>query len=113
MESILNSIKKLLGIPEEIDDYDADIIILANSVFFTLYQMGVGSEAFVLKNKTQSWGDFFGDDKVNEAVKSYIYLKVKAAFDPPTSSFVLESLNKNIAEHEWRINVDYDHREPQ
>lgn len=112
MDSILNSIKKLLGIPEEITDYDTDIVMHANSVFFTLYQMGVGSEAFVLTDKEAVWSDFFGDNKINEAVKAYIYLKVRAAFDPPTTSFVLDSLNKQIAEHEFRINVDYDPREP-
>lgn len=113
MESILTSLKKLIGIPEEITDFDADIIIFANSVFFILFQMGVGDKAFVLQNAEQKWSDFFGGNKENEAVKAYVYLKVKAQFDPPTQSFVLESLNKNIAEYEWRINVDYDDRAPE
>ena len=112
MDSILDSVKKLLGIPKEIDDYDIDVIMHINSVFFILYQMGVGDKAYVLHDNTETWADFFGDLKENEAVKMYVYYKVRILFDPPSSSFVLEAMNKAIQEYEFRINLDYDPRNP-
>ena len=106
MESILISIKKLLGITEEYDQFDPDIIMHINSVFMVLTQLGVGpSEGFSIEDDTSVWSDFIQDTNKIEAVKSYIYLKVKLAFDPPLSSAVIESMNRLINELEWRLNV--------
>lgn len=106
MESILTSIKKLLGIAEEYAHFDDDIIMHINSAFMTLQQLGVGpSDGFIISSDEQVWNDFLGDTKKLEAVKSYVYLKAKLIFDPPTSSFVLESINRQIQEYEWRLNV--------
>ena len=106
MDSILTSIKKLLGITEEYDHFDQDIIMHINSVFMILTQMGVGpSEGFTIEDDTSVWTDFIQDKNNIEAVKSYIYLKVKLLFDPPQNSFTIEAINKMIAEMEWRINI--------
>lgn len=106
MESILTSIKKLLGITEEYAHFDDDIIMHINSAFMSLQQLGVGpSDGFTITSDEQVWTDFLGEMKKLEAIKSYIYLKVKLIFDPPTSSFVLESINRQIQEYEWRLNV--------
>lgn len=106
MESILTSIKKLLGITEEYDHFDPDIIMHINSVFMILTQLGVGpAEGFSIEDDTSVWSDFIQDTNKIEAVKSYIYLKVKLAFDPPLSSAVIESMNRLINELEWRLNV--------
>lgn len=107
MDSILTSIKKLLGISEEYDHFDPDIIMHINSVFMTLTQLGVGpAEGFIIEDETSVWGDFIDSSIINiEAVKSYTYLKVKLLFDPPLSSAVIESTNRMISEYEWRINV--------
>lgn len=106
MESILTSIKKLLGITEEYDQFDPDIIMHINSVFMILTQLGVGpSEGFFIEDDTAVWTDFIQDVKKLESVKTYIYLKVKLAFDPPLSSAVIESMNRLINELEWRLNV--------
>lgn len=109
VDSILTSIKKLLG-PEEIyEHFDADIIMHINSAFSTLTQLGVGpEEVFVIKDKTAIWTDFIQDDKRLEFVKTYIYLKVKLVFDPPLSSSVLDAMNRQINELEWRLNVAVD-----
>ena len=108
MESILTSIKKLLGITEEYKHFDEDIIMHINSVFLILTQLGVGpSEGFTIKDDTSMWTDFVPKDRV-ELVKSYMYLKVKVLFDPPTNSSVLESTNRMINEFEWRLNVAVD-----
>ena len=106
MESILTSIKKLLGIDEEYTQFDDDIIMHINSVFLNLTQLGVGpSEGFLIEDDTATWDDFIGDSNQLQAVKSYVYLKVKLLFDPPLSSSVTESMNRMISELEWRLNV--------
>lgn len=106
MESILTSIKKLLGITEEYDQFDPDIIMHINSVFMILTQLGVGPvEGFSIEDDTAVWTDFIQDVKKLESVKTYIYLKVKLAFDPPLSSAIIESMNRLINELEWRLNV--------
>ena len=106
MDSILTSIKKLLGISEEYDHFDSDIIMHINTVFMNLAQLGVGPpEGFIIEDELPVWSDFIGDAAVSlEAVKSYTYLKVKLLFDPPLSSAVIESTNRMISELEWRIN---------
>lgn len=107
MESILTSIKKLLGITEDYDHFDADIIMHINSVFTILTQLGVGpSEGFRIEDDTATWDDFISTDLiVYDSVKTYIYLQVKLLFDPPQSGTVLESYNRRISELEWRLNV--------
>ena len=107
MESILTSIKKLLGISEEYTHFDADLIMHINSVFLILTQIGVGpSEGFSISDETAKWTDFIQDSLRLGAVKSFMYLKVKLLFDPPSSSSVMEATNKLISELEWRLNVE-------
>lgn len=106
MESILTSIKQLLGIKEEYEYYDEQIIMHINSVFFILTQLGVGpSEGFSIEDKFATWNDFLPNEQNLEAIKSYMHLKVKLLFDPPMSSAVLESINRLISELEFRLNV--------
>lgn len=109
MESILTSIKKLLGIDEEYTQFDSDIIMHINSVFMILNQLGVGPEkGFSIQNSESAWTDFIPSGSNLEAVKTYMHLKVKLMFDPPSSSAVMEAINRTIAELEWRLNVAAD-----
>lgn len=106
MDSILTSIKKMLGISEDYTQFDADLIMHINSVFLNLTQLGVGpASGFSIEDETTEWTDFINNNAQLQAVKSYIYLKVKLLFDPPLSSAVIESTNRMIAELEWRLNV--------
>lgn len=106
MNSILTSIKKLLGMEEDYIHFDTDVIIHINSAIRRLSDLGVGpATGFTIQDKTKTWTDYLGDSIQLEDVKTYIYLKVKLIFDPPTSSFVIESMNKQIAEYEWTINT--------
>lgn len=108
-ESILVSIKKLLGIDSEYTHFDTDIIMNINSVLSVLTQLGVGpSEGFVIEDSNALWTDFLSSARDIEMVKSYIYLKVRLLFDPPTSSAAMESAKQLISELEWRINVAVD-----
>lgn len=109
MESILTSVKKMLGIPEDYEHFDADIIMHINSVFMILTQLGVGpAEGFTIMDEDATWNDFIQDNKKIQSVKSYMYLKVRLLFDPPLSSAVIDSMTRLINELEWRLNVAVD-----
>ena len=108
-DSILTSIKKLMGLTEEYDAFDQDILILINSVLFELEQIGVkAKDGFTLSDKTAVWSDYSDDDRLLNALKPYIYMKTKLTFDPPTSSGALDSMNRIIDRFEWRINLYAD-----
>lgn len=106
IDSILNSIKKNLGIPIDHTEFDADIILHINSTFAKLYQMGVGPEdhAFHIEGDTETWGDFIQSYDDQQMVKSFMYIEVKLMFDPPTAS-LLTSLTERQKEYEWRLSV--------
>lgn len=105
LESILTSIKKLLGIAEDDTYFDSDIIMHINSVFMLLNQLGVGpKECFAIEDKSAYWEDFLGDDLPKlHMVKTYMYMKVRVLFDPPSSSTHMSALTQSISEFEWRL----------
>lgn len=105
MESILDSVKRSIPVDVEEDYFDFDIILHINSVFSILHQMGVGPETtFSISDNKTTWNDFTEDDDYNE-VKTYMCLKVKMIFDPPTNSNVMAAMERQISELEWRLNV--------
>lgn len=104
--SILNDIKKLLGIAPDYTNFDTDIIININSVFMILNQLGVGpKEGFKITGADETWDDYITEEDDLEAVKSYIWLKAKIVFDPPLNSTVMEAHKQMISEYEWRLNI--------
>ena len=108
MESILTSIKKLLGIMSDYTNFDDDIIIHINTAFAMLNQLGVGPEGgFMIVDANSRWEDYTTEKNLN-MVKTYIYLKVRLLFDPPTSSALIESINRTLSEIEWRIFLEGD-----
>lgn len=108
-ESILTSTKTLLGLAEGYTVFDAEIITHINSAFSILHQLGVGPDAgFFIEDATPTWDDFIlvdGTDPSKNLVKTYVGLKAKSLFDPPTTSFHLEAMNHQIQQYEWRLNV--------
>lgn len=113
-ESILLSLKKLLGIDKEVTDFDTDLIIHINSVFTILYQLGVGpSTPFVITGETETWKDFLNDESMIALVKSYMYLKVRLVFDITTlTSGQVDAFKNQIAEFEARLNYMVDPKMP-
>ncbi len=109
-ESILNSVKKLLGIEADYTHFDPDIIMHINSVFSILTQMGVGpSTGFMISDNTETWSDFIAEDfALYSMIKTYVYLKVRLMFDPPISAAAIEAINRQISELEWRLFVVAD-----
>ena len=106
MESILNSIKSMLNISKDDDNFDTDVIIHINSVFSTLKQLGVGpEEKFRINDDKQVWSDFTDEDYDYDDVKTYVYLKVKKVFDPPANASLIAAMNEEIKELEWRLTV--------
>ena len=110
VESILTSIKKLLGIEKDYTHFDQDIIIHINSTLSVLKQIGVGPySGFAITGANETWDQFIQTDPYSfSMVKSYVYLKVRLLFDPPLSSAAVDSINKQIAEYEWRLFVEAD-----
>lgn len=108
-QSILTSTKNILGLAEDYTVFDLAIITHINSALSTLTQLGIGpAEGFAIEDVDTDWDEFIGDDIPNNSVKSYVYLKVRMLFDPPTTSFAISAMERQIEELEWRLNV---HRE--
>lgn len=106
MGSILDDTKKILGIAPDYTAFDTDLIIHINSAFGTLNQLGVGpAEGFEISDNTATWDDFLAGDVRYNSVKTYVYLKVRLIFDPPATSFTIASIERQIEELEWRLNV--------
>lgn len=105
VESILDTVKKSLGIDFEDTSFDSDIIVSINSTIPSLSQMGIGPHnGFIVISREQKWSEYIIDNDINlEGVKTYLYLKTKLLFDPPTSSTVIEAIKDNIKELEWRM----------
>lgn len=104
MDSILNSVKKFLGISPDDTSFDDNIIICINSVFTSLSQICEGlPKNFNITDKTSVWKDYIEDEELIGAITTYICLKVRLLFDPPASSVIIESTNRIISESEWRI----------
>lgn len=107
-QSILLTVKKMLGISEEYRAFDLDIIIHINSVFLNLNQLGVGpNQPFQITGDAEVWSDFV-DPATVPGVQTYVFLKTRLLFDPPTNSFLVDSMQKQIAELEWRMNVQVE-----
>ena len=109
-EKILSSIKKLLGLNDGVTVFDTDIVIHINTVFANLTQMGVGPQddegkniGFKISTGNEVWGDFTDNDILIDNVKTYVYIKVKMVFDPPTSSALIDAYNAQAKELEWRL----------
>lgn len=109
MDSILTSIKQQLGIVEDYDAFDNELIIHINSVLRILNQMGVGKTGFNISDSSATWSDFLGEhEKDLSDVKTYVYLKVRTIWDPPTVGSHVTAMENMIKELEWRINVQID-----
>lgn len=107
--SILQSIKKTLNLPADYEAFDQDVLMHINSVFSTLHQLGVGpSGGFMIEGGGETWQDLLGNDPRLNNIKTYIYLRVRLLFDPPTTGFHVTAMKEQITELEWRINA---HRE--
>ena len=108
MDSILNSVKKSLNIQDSITAFDQDLILLINSSFSELHQIGVGSdEVFSIEDATSEWEEFTDNLEILGMVSEYVYLSVRLVFDPPTAS-VLTAIEKKRDELEWRLNIAGD-----
>jgi len=107
VNSILLSVKKVLGLGGDNADFDTDVLIHLNSVLSIVQQLGVGPEdGYYVTSEDQTWEDYLGEGNPHiNMIKSYICAKVRLLFDPPVSSAVMESLNRTCTEFEWRANV--------
>lgn len=104
--SILNSVKKNLGLAAGYTAFDPDILMHINAVFSTLNQLGIGPElGYMIEDDEPTWDAFLGEDPKLNAVKTYVYLRVRLLFDPPATSYLITAMESQIKEFEWRLNV--------
>lgn len=111
-ESILKSTKKILGLADDYTVFDLDVMTHINSVFTTLTQLGVGPpEGYMIESDKDLWEDFISDDPTYNAIKSYMYLRVRMLFDPPATSYTIDAMDRQIKELEWRLNQNREETE--
>lgn len=111
-DSILGTIKKLIGLDKLYYVFDLDIIVAINSSFMILNQLGIGPDKpFSIRGSEETWNDFFGDEEIFALAKSYIYLRTKLLFDPPSSGVLHEAVERQISEFEWRMHVQADYND--
>jgi hypothetical protein len=113
MDSILNSTKKLLGIEVDELHFDQELIMHVNSALMSLSQIGVGEEGTFITSENDTWTSILGSNTKLESAKIYVYLKVRLIFDPPTSAFVLDSIERQLTQLEWRLNVQVENSIPE
>lgn len=101
--SVLLTIRHMIGPSELYEGFDTDLIVHINSVLMSLAQMAVVPEGTKITDENDTWSDLIGDRTDLEAIKAYIYFKVKLAFDPPANTSITQSLEKQAAEYEWRM----------
>lgn len=105
-DSILTSTKKVLGIADDYVVFDPDIIMHINTVFTTLNQLGLGPDiGFSIEDDTATWDAFLDGNLNYNSVKTYVYLRVRLLFDPPTTSYLITSMKEQVQELEWRLNI--------
>lgn len=111
-DSILNSVKKLLGLDPSVKDFDLDIMMNINAAMSTLWQIGVGpEEGFMITSENETFEEYLGpDSKETNQIKMYLFYKTRLGFDPPSSSSVMECIKEMIREAEWRLNAQVDPR---
>lgn len=103
-ESMLNTIKVMLNIENNCDAFDTEIVAYINSALFTLSQLGIGpEEGFSITGLDEVWSDYIPPTMNLTAVQTFIKLKVQLLFDPPSNSFVVDAINKQIDELAWRL----------
>lgn len=111
-DSILNTIKKLIGTDIDYGVFDIDLVVAINSAFMILNQLGVGPDKpFSITGPNETWKDFFGEEEIFALAKSYIYLRTKLLFDPPASGVLHEAVERQISEFEWRIHIQADYND--
>ena len=104
-ESILDSIKIMLGNSVDDTNFDAELIIFINGALAIINKLGVGSTGYKISNNFNTWDEFLGDRTDLEEVKTNVYLRVRLAFDPPQNSFLVASIKEQIAESTWYIEL--------
>lgn len=105
-DSILLSIKSMLGLSKDYTPFDAELVGHINSAIMVAHQLGIGSNDFMITGSYETWQDWLGDDLARlPAIRHYIYMRTKLSWDPQANAFLVTSLEKQIEEMTWRLNV--------
>ena len=105
-DSILTSIKLMLGIGEDYTQFDSELVMFINAAINKLLQIGVGpDEGFQITGVDEKWSDLLEDYQNLELTKEYIYLDVRTIFD-------MSAFKEHQEEAAWRLSVAYDINHP-
>lgn len=108
-DSILTTTKKALGLAADYDAFDPEIVMFINTVFSRLDDLGVGPEGgYAIEDENDLWSTYLNDDPILNRIQSYMYLRVKMLFDPPTTSFLMNAIDAQIDKMEWLINAHWE-----
>lgn len=107
INSILDSIKQMLGVDTADTNFDRELIIYINGALMVVNQLGVGPSGYSITSKTNTWDEFLLDRTDLELVKSAVYLRVRLIFDPPQNSFLVNAIKDQITEYDWRIEINH------
>lgn len=105
IDSILDSIKQMLGSESEDTNFDRELIIYINGALMIINQLGVGPNGYRITGKENVWVEFIGDRTDLELIKTDVYLRTRLVFDPPQNSFLVSAIKEQITEYEWRIEM--------
>lgn len=108
-ESILLTVKKLIGVPQDYNVFDVDLITHINTTFDALNQMGLGpDEGFSISDESTTWSEYTTYGKEFNMVRSYMALKVRTLFDPPSNASLFTVFDGQLKEYEWRLLIFAD-----
>lgn len=111
IDSILNSIKHMLGVSKEDTSFDSELVIYINGALTVMHQLGVGPQGYLITGDNNTWEELLEGRTDLELVKPAIYLRVRLIFDPPQNSFLVNAIKEQIKEYDWRIEID--HKSPE
>lgn len=104
--SILDSTKKVLGLAPDYTAFDEDVIMFINTALSGLHQLGIGpTDGFAIADSTATWDTFLGSDPLLNPAKTYVHLRARLLFDPPSPAYLVEAINNQIRELEWHLNA--------
>lgn len=107
--SILNSTKKQLDIAPDYTAFDMNVITAINAGFGTLHQLGIGpAQGFYISDASAEWDSFVTDRTERNMVESYVWLRAKLMFDPPQTSYLIASMERQVKEFEDRLNIHHE-----
>lgn len=106
-DSILKSVKRILGLAADDASFDLDILTYIGDALATLDQVGI--DPIEVKDDTAKWDDMDLTPTVLGKARAFVILQVQLLWDPPTLSFLIELKERQLAEKLTRVRIAKEH----